>query len=119
MYNFIYIPVDHSTNVGFGYAFINFTTSGGARFFREHFSGFAEWTSHESNEKMEVVWSQAHQGIQEHVDRLRNSPVMHESVPDILKPALYVKGVRVPFPPPTKKPRAPRIRHQQQTNTVQ
>jgi len=102
-YDFVYLPVDHSTNIGFGYAFVNFTSPNGARLFKKSFHG---------DKTCEVVWSQAHQGLQEHIDRLRNSPVMHESVPDVFKPAMYVNGMRVPFPQPTKKPRAPRIRHQ-------
>lgn len=113
-YDFLYLPIDHSTNIGFGYAFVNFTSPSGARLFKNTFHGYTEWAS--PNEKTcEVVWSQAHQGLQEHIDRLRNSPVMHESVPDVFKPAIYVNGMRVPFPQPTKKPRAPRIRHQPPT----
>lgn len=110
-YDFVYLPVDHSTNVGFGYAFVNFTSPNGARLFKNHFHGYAEW-AYPCEKPCEVVWSQAHQGLQEHIDRLRNSPVMHESVPDMFKPAIYLNGMRVPFPQPTKKPRAPRIRHQ-------
>jgi len=110
-YDFVYLPIDHSTNIGFGYAFVNFTSPSGARLFKNTFHGCAEWAS-PHDKTCEVVWSQAHQGLQEHIDRLRNSPVMHESVPDVFKPAIYVNGMRVPFPQPTKKPRAPRIRHQ-------
>lgn len=110
-YDFVYLPIDHSTNIGFGYAFVNFTSPNGARLFKNTFHGYADWAN-PSDETCEVVWSQAHQGLQEHIDRLRNSPVMHESVPDVFKPAIYVNGMRVPFPQPTKKPRAPRIRHQ-------
>lgn len=110
-YDFVYLPIDHSTNIGFGYAFVNFTSPNGARLFKNAFHGYADWAS-SSDKACEVVWSQAHQGLQEHIDRLRNSPVMHESVPDVFKPAIYVNGMRVPFPQPTKKPRAPRIRHQ-------
>lgn len=110
-YDFVYLPIDHSTNIGFGYAFVNFNSPNGARLFKNRFHGYAEWAYH-CDQTCEVVWSQAHQGLQEHVDRLRNSPVMHESVPDVFKPAIYVNGMRAPFPQPTKKPRAPRIRHQ-------
>lgn len=110
-YDFLYLPVDHSTNIGFGYAFVNLSSPNGARHFKNAFHGYVEW-AYPGGEACEVVWSQAHQGLQEHIDRLRNSPVMHASVPDVLKPAIYVNGMRVPFPQPTKKPRAPRIRHQ-------
>lgn len=110
-YDFVYLPIDHSTNIGFGYAFVNFTSCNGARHFKHHFHGYSEWAC-PCDKTCEVVWSQAHQGLEEHIDRLRNSPVMHESVPDVFKPAIYINGMRVPFPQPTKKPRAPRIRHQ-------
>lgn len=110
-YDFVYLPIDHSTSIGFGYAFVNFISPNGAHLLKHIFHGCAEWAN-SSDKACEVVWSQAHQGLQEHIDRLRNSPVMHESVPDVFKPAIYVNGMRVPFPPPTKKPRAPRIRHQ-------
>jgi phosphatidylglycerophosphate synthase len=53
---------------------------------------------------------QHHKGLGAHIERYRNSPVMHESVPDEYKPAMYTRGVRVPFPPPTKNLRMPRIR---------
>jgi hypothetical protein len=36
---------------------------------------------------------------------------MHESVPQEYKPALFQNGMLVPFPRPTKKLRAPRVRH--------
>jgi len=53
-----------------------------------------------------------HQGLPAHIDRYRNSPVMHESVEDEYKPAVFSPGTgdRAVFPPPTKKLRVPRIR---------
>jgi hypothetical protein len=44
------------------------------------------------------------------VERLRNSPVMHERVPEVYKPALFVNGLAVSFPAPTRRIRAPRGR---------
>jgi hypothetical protein len=55
-----------------------------------------------------VTWSDAMQGLDEHVERYRDCPVMHESIPDEFKPLLFKDGVRVPFPKPTKKIQAPR-----------
>ena len=42
-----------------------------------------------------------------HVDRYRNSPVMHRDVPDEYKPVIFKNGVRKNFPRPTKKVKAP------------
>lgn len=74
--------------------------------------GFRAWAM-PSDKMLDATWSSAHQGFESHVDRYRNSPVMHESVPDELKPAIFANGERVSFPSPTKKIRAPRIRQRQ------
>ena len=44
---------------------------------------------------------------QAHVERYRNSPVMHRSVPDEYEPVIFKNGVRKNFPRPTKKVKAP------------
>ena len=46
-------------------------------------------------------------GLEAHVERYRNSPVMHRSVPDQYKPVIFKDGVRKPFPRATKKVKAP------------
>jgi len=106
-YNLIYLPIDLKNKVGLGYAFINFVTNEGARAFTRHFEGFKNWNM-QSEKVATVTWSDAMQGLDEHVERYRDCPVMHESIPDAYKPALFKDGVRVPFPEPTKKIRAPR-----------
>jgi len=108
MYDFVYAPVDCITRLGLGYAFVNLLTSREALRFRDCFQGFGAWTV-PCNKGCEVIWSEAHQGLEKNIQRLRNAPVMHESIPEELKPWLYRKGVRVPFPAPTKKIRAPRM----------
>jgi len=55
----------------------------------------------------EVSWSGPHQGFKAHVERYRNSPVMHRSVPDAYKPIIFQDGVRQDFPRPTRKIKAP------------
>ena len=47
------------------------------------------------------------------MERFRNSPMMHPSMPDSMKPIVLLDGVRTEFPAPTKKLRAPRQRDQQ------
>jgi len=108
-YDFVYLPIDFRTNMSLGYAFVNFVSSWDALQFMRHFDGFSNW--HFSSPKVcQVSWSDPNQGLQEHVERYRNSPVMHENVPDDFKPRLYKDGVRVAFPAPTKRIKPPRVR---------
>jgi len=83
------------------------TTSQDAKAFSTHFTGFTRWNM-QSEKVCQVVWSDAMQGLDQHVERYRDCPVMHESIPDEFKPVLFKDGVRVLFPEPTKKIRAPR-----------
>lgn len=108
-YNLVYFPIDFNTRSGFGYAFVNFVDQHSAELCMAKLNGFRGW--HVPSDKvLDATWSQAHQGFESHVERYRNSPVMHESVDDELKPAIYMNGKRIAFPPPTKKLRAPRQR---------
>lgn len=109
LYNFIYLPIDFRSKSGFGYAFINMVSNAAAQKLFTQFNGFAEWPMR-SQKVAEVTWSEPSQGLNIHVERYRNSPVMHEAVPDEFKPAMYENGVRVAFPAPTKAIRAPRFR---------
>lgn len=109
VYDFIYMPMNFRTRASFGYAFVNLVCPDDAERCHEKLEGFIRW--HVPTDKIcEVSWSDMHQGLAAHVERYRNSPVMHESVPDEYKPVMYSCGVRVTFPPPTKKLRVPRIR---------
>jgi len=51
------------------------------------------------------------QGLEDNIERYRNSPVMHEAVPAQYKPLLFDGGVPVAFPAPTKSIRFPRLRN--------
>jgi len=106
-YNMVYLPIDFNTNAGFGYAFVNFTCAEHAEAFMGKMQGFREWIM-PSEKVCEVMWSSAHQGLQAHIDRYRNSPVMREGMPDEFKPVIFVNGARAAFPPPTKKLRGPK-----------
>lgn len=108
-YDFVYLPIDFSSQAGLGYAFVNFVTSDDAERCQQHFEGFCDW-SVPSEKVCSVTWAGPHQGLRPHVERYRNSPVMHDTVPDEWKPAVFVNGTRTPFPPPTQPIRKPKIR---------
>lgn len=101
-YDFLYLPVKFGSSCAFGYAMINLIEHQDALRFLAHFQDFCNWKVPNSN-KASVSWSKAHQGLAEHVERYRNSPMMYPSVPDDCKPIVLRDGVRVAFPPPTKK----------------
>merc|ERR1711988_700022 len=62
-----------------------------------------------SSEKWICMWSTC-QGLDANVERYRNSPLMHHSVPEECKPAVYdYTGVEAVFPEPTKSIPKPRI----------
>lgn len=108
-FNFIYLPVDFKSNTNLGYVFVNLTTPRETQRFWQVFNGFADWGV-SSQKTGKVCWSNPHQGYEEHVERFRNSPVMHEAVPDDHRPLVFKDGIKVPFPAPTKKLRVPRLR---------
>jgi len=110
MFNFVYLPIDFKTHAGLGYAFVDCNSTQETDRMRRHFEGFTGWAVR-SEKICSVSWSHPEQqGFKAHVERYRNSPVMHDSVPEEWKPALYSGGLRVPFPPPTRKLRNPNIR---------
>jgi len=109
LFDFIYLPIDFRSKSGFGYAFINMVSNEAALKLFDRFNGFSDWAM-KSQKVAEVTWSEPSQGLDVHIGRYRNSPVMHDAVPDEFKPAMYKDGSRVPFPAPTKAIRAPRFR---------
>merc|ERR1712061_709376 len=111
LYDLVYLPLDFRSELNHGYAFINFTTAENAERFRDHFMGFSDW-SVPSERICDVSWSERLQSIDAIIQRYRDSPMMHRSVEDRFKPALFHEGQRIPFPKPTKTIRAPRIRKQ-------
>eukprot|EP00931_Biecheleriopsis_adriatica_P008164 TRINITY_DN10938_c0_g1_i1.p1 TRINITY_DN10938_c0_g1~~TRINITY_DN10938_c0_g1_i1.p1 ORF type:complete len:309 (-),score=63.15 TRINITY_DN10938_c0_g1_i1:238-1164(-) len=110
-YDFLYLPIQFASNKGFGYAFINFVDSAVTVSFWAHFQGFSRWGV-DTDRVAEVTWSWKHQGLTQHIERYRNSPVMHDSMPDVCKPIVLCNGVRVTFPRPTKRIQQPRMRTQ-------
>jgi len=108
-YDFIYLPRDFNRNGNLGYAFVNCVSAEVAARFHAHFNGFRRWCL-ASQKVGEVGWAKPLQGLEAYIERYRNSPVMHPSTPDDHKPLLFSQGQCVPFPPPTKLIRLPRMK---------
>ncbi|CAK9059405.1 Protein MEI2-like 4 (OML4) (MEI2-like protein 4) [Durusdinium trenchii] len=106
LYDFVYLPCDFYRDANLGYAFVNMVHAQAVEFLWRTFHGFSDWAL-PTAKVCEVRWSGPHQGLRAHVDRYRNSPVMHKSVPDDYKPMIFKDGVRKAFPRPTKKVKAP------------
>jgi len=109
LYDLVYLPVDFSTGSGLGYAFVNSCLPAGVKRLWNTFDGLDKWPV-ECDRVCTVSWSDPHQGLASHIERYQNSPVMHPDVPDEWKPALFMYGMRVEFPLPTKKIKAPKVR---------
>lgn len=108
LYDFVYLPMDFNRNANLGYAFVNLVSSDAVENFWTTFNDYT-WEG-PSKKVCGVTWSSPCQGLEEHIERYRNSPLMHESVPDEARPMLFRDGIQVSFPPPTKSIRAPRFR---------
>lgn len=109
LYNFLYLPMDFNSGACLGYAFVNLVNVEAVPGFWRRFHGFSRW-SVPSRKVCHVTWSGPHQGYQAHVERYRNSPVMHPSVPEEYRPVVFLNGERVSFPLPARAPRVPRVR---------
>jgi hypothetical protein len=109
-YDFLHYPIDFNKKSGLGYAVVNMVSHDVALNVFKHFEGFSRWPSPSDN-VCEVAWNTPHQGLTTHIERYRNSPLMHASVPETYRPILLENGIRKGFPAPTSQIRAPRIRH--------
>mmetsp|Transcript_8467 Transcript_8467/g.21279 ORF Transcript_8467/g.21279 Transcript_8467/m.21279 type:complete len:157 (+) Transcript_8467:2-472(+) len=110
-YNFVYIPMDFKRQAGLGYAFVNLIGHSEAERFMAHFEGFSRW-KFSSNKICEAAWGTPLQGLNQHIERYRNSPLMHADVPDEFKPILLQDGERIPFPEPSRRIKPPRVKLQ-------
>jgi hypothetical protein len=107
-YDFVYLPMDFNRNANLGYAFVNLVTADDVEAFWHTFDNFS-WDG-ASKKICKVTWSSPCQGVDDHIERYRNSPLMHDSVPEEARPALFKNGQMIEFPRPTKTIRAPRCR---------
>jgi hypothetical protein len=102
-YDFLYLPTNFRNMTAFGYAIVNFTDPADAQAALEHFQG-----TNVDGQDVIAEWSKSQQGYDDLVCRYRNSPVMHNSVPDKHKPILLSRGHLQSFPPPTEPLQPPR-----------
>mmetsp|Transcript_37695 Transcript_37695/g.82801 ORF Transcript_37695/g.82801 Transcript_37695/m.82801 type:complete len:313 (-) Transcript_37695:138-1076(-) len=111
-YDFLFLPMDLWTGTNNAFAFVNMVTHADARRLLLHFDGFSRWRFQTSGSRLPCVarWNEFCQGRAELIERYRNSPIMHEAVPEASKPMLLENGLPVPFPEPTRRLRMPRIR---------
>merc|ERR1711939_809901 len=98
--------MDFSKNACLGYAFVNFVSGTAAKDAKKCLDGFKQWKV-QSSKVCQACWGEPLQGLDSHVERYRNSPVMHSSVPEEFKPIMFRDGVQVTFPAPTKRIRKP------------
>lgn len=108
-FDFLYLPIDFRSKAGLGYAFVNLTEAALVPHFWKTFAGYSKWVL-PSAKVCHVSWSGPHQGRKAHLERYRNSPIMHNSVPDEFKPVVFSGSTRINFPGASKKLRAPRRR---------
>jgi len=107
-YDFAYLPVDFDTLTALKHAFVNMVSPEDAQAVHREFEGFTNWPMPSSN-VCSVAWNDKQQGLPALIERYRNSPVLHDAVPDECKPILLVNGRRSNFPAATQKVKAPKI----------
>lgn len=108
-FDFVYVPVDFKRCVCYGYAFVNFVSAKKAKHFRLAFARYVKAHLPDLTQSSVRLYAPV-QGLEANIERYRNSPVMHESVPAHYKPLLLQGGVPITFPSPTRNIRYPRLR---------
>merc|ERR1712228_942532 len=91
-YDFVYLPFNFDTMANLSHAFVNMLTPADAEHLWEEFNGFSDWAV-SSDCTCSVAWNDKNQGLHSLVERYKNSPVMHENVPDHCKPLVLHGGI--------------------------
>jgi len=93
LYDFVYLPMDFKKGKVFGHLIVNFVSNESAEQANFHFAGAGAT----------IEWSEQHQGLDALIQRYRNSPIMHPTMPEASKPLIFSEGFVVPFPAPTEE----------------
>uniref|UniRef100_A0A7S2NFI5 RRM domain-containing protein n=1 Tax=Alexandrium andersonii TaxID=327968 RepID=A0A7S2NFI5_9DINO len=111
-FTFVHLPIDLRSDLCQGYAFVDMRTHEDAANMWQEFTDLFQWgESALSPKKCRISWATL-QGLEGNIEKYRNNDLMHPSVDDRYRPALYDKdGQRERFPRPTKKLRPPRTKH--------
>lgn len=111
-YDFVYMPFDFDTNKNLKHAFINMCTLADVERVWKQFDGcsLASTAGLPTQSVCSVAWNDKVQGLAALLERYRNSPVMHSSIPDQFKPVYLRSGVIHQFPAPTQAIKAPKFR---------
>jgi hypothetical protein len=104
-YDLVYMPRDFDRAQTLGYAVVNALDPQIALCLFHVLEGFQAWPVKGLRKVCTVDWCHR-QGLQKNIKFLRNSSVMHDSVPEDFKPVLFLQGSQVPFPASTKRLRS-------------
>jgi hypothetical protein len=109
-YDFVHVPLNFESECCVGYALVNFV---------DHVWGLRALRCFQALElsslcTLAAAWSTPLQGLHAHIERYRNSCMMHYCIDEQYKPAVYCQGVQVRFPSPTIRINAPRVRRAEQ-----
>eukprot|EP00438_Fugacium_kawagutii_P018470 Skav204799 [mRNA] locus=scaffold763:472564:475174:+ [translate_table: standard] len=121
-FDFLYLPCDFHRHANLGYAFVNLIDEASqlharqgdasVKLFWSAMDDFTGWALPTAKAVGKVSFSGPHQGLLAHIERYRNSPVMHKklgiaAVPDEYKPMIFANGEAQPFPSATRKIKRP------------
>ena len=124
-YDFLYVPMDFATRRCYGYAVVNVSSPMLVSLVWSTFQGFTAWFERAVESSAgavvdrtpcSVTWAEPYHGLYANLLVYRNSTLMHSSVDDIFKPAVYWRGQRLAFPEPTVVLRQPKARRISRTS---
>jgi hypothetical protein len=121
-FDFVYLPIDFKNKCNVGYGFINFRTLQARIHFANAFDGVDVskcLPGLNSRKVVEVSFARVH-GLDENVNRLRNSPVMTELAdhPEWMPLIFDEDGEVLPFPQPTEQTSQKGRRKVQESNST-